>query len=162
MALAAVAKSFFEVVALDVHDDTVGKGEGVFSISGDQRFLVFDAAGDHGSHFRVFRFNRSDAAVEKRNFPEGTGGGALNADDEFVGLPEAKCGATPTPERGASDGEKRATSNERLEPPYLGGENCLSWWRKEVARSAGVVRKFFFCSASATCRHDGAAKPNPV
>ena len=63
MALAAVAKSFFEVVALDVHDDTVGNGKVVLGEGGCQGLFLVDAAGDKGSHFGIFRFYRGNTTI---------------------------------------------------------------------------------------------------
>jgi len=63
MALAAVTKCFFEIVALDVHDDAVGKGEGILGEGGYQSLFLVDAAGDKGSHFGIFRFHRGNPSI---------------------------------------------------------------------------------------------------
>ena len=86
MALAAVPQGLLEVVALDVHDDHVGKAEGVVGEGGGQGLLLLDAAGDEGGHLGVLRLHGGDPAVQVGDLPEGAGRGALHADDEFVGL----------------------------------------------------------------------------
>jgi len=86
MALAHVAQGFFQVVALHVHDDDVGKGEGVVGEGGGKGLLLENAAADHGSHFRVLGLDRGEAAVDVVDLPKGAGRGALHADNEFRGI----------------------------------------------------------------------------
>ncbi len=86
MTLPAVPQGLLEVVALDIHDDHVGKGKGIVSERGDKGLFFIDAPGDKGGHLGIFRLHGGDTAVHIRDLPEGTGRGALHPDDEFVGL----------------------------------------------------------------------------
>ena len=85
MARAAVAQFFLEVVALDIDDNAVGKGQGVVGVGCGEGFLLVDATGDERGDLGVFRLDRGDALVQVGDFPERARGWALHPDDEFVG-----------------------------------------------------------------------------
>ena len=84
--LPPIAHGLLEVVALDVHDDHVGEAEGVVGVRGGEGFLLQDAAGDHRGDLRVLRLHGGDTFIKQGDFPVGTGGCALDADDELAGL----------------------------------------------------------------------------
>ena len=85
MTLAAVAESFLEVVALDVHDDTVGECQRIVGKSGRQGLFPVDAAGNQRGNLRVLRLNGGNPAVQGWDLPVGARRRALHPDDELAG-----------------------------------------------------------------------------
>ena len=85
MTLAAVAESLLEVVALDVHDDTVGERQRVVGKSGRQGLFLVDAAGNQRGNLRVLRLDGGNPAVQGWDLPVGASRRALHPDDELAG-----------------------------------------------------------------------------
>jgi hypothetical protein len=76
----------FCIIALDIHDHTIGKFKAVTVVSGNKCFFLEYAAFHHRLDFRVFSLYRRLTLVQQGNLPIASATGALTAYDEFVGF----------------------------------------------------------------------------